>query len=195
MNELIKADTELFYAINGANNTFFDWFFAIISAHTFIGIVVFLLVLRLSITKYKKHFWVLLALVGLSFLLADRISVMCFKDVFLRLRPSHGLEDVHLVRLSDFALLYGNKGGLYGFVSSHATNVFSLATLFAKLNGKNKVLYLLLGLWGLLTMYSRIYCGYHYPLDVICGAVLGIIIGLIIYHTYDRTLIQRYMRN
>ena len=57
--------------------------------------------------------------IGLCFLLSDRISVLCFKEVFCRLRPCHALEDVRMFHTS--------CGGAYGFVSSHAANVFALA--------------------------------------------------------------------
>ncbi|MEE1112603.1 MAG: phosphatase PAP2 family protein, partial [Bacteroidales bacterium] len=35
-----------------------------------------------------------------------------------------------------------------------------------------------------LTAYSRIYCGVHYPGDVLCGGLLGVVLGLLIYMLY-----------
>jgi undecaprenyl-diphosphatase len=35
--------------------------------------------------------------------------------------------------------------------------------------------------WALISSYSRIYIGVHYPGDVLAGAVLGILVGLIIW--------------
>jgi undecaprenyl-diphosphatase len=113
----------------------------------------------------------------------------------MRLRPSHALEGVNLVKFSDFQLIYDSKGGLYGFVSSHATNAFCLATVFAKLSRKRNLLIPILIVWGLLTMYSRVYCGVHYPTDVLCGAILGIAIGLLISYIYELLLRNKRFKN
>lgn len=185
MDSLIAYDTQLFYLINGARGSFSDWFFAIISSHLFFGIFIFAMVLWLSVSQFKKSFWHILILVAVCFLLADRISVLCFKDVFMRLRPSHALEGVNLVKFSNFQLIYDSKGGLYGFVSSHATNALCLTTVFASISRHRKSVILIMGIWSLLTMYSRIYCGVHYPADVICGALLGIVIGLFVSWGYN----------
>ncbi|MDD4067420.1 MAG: phosphatase PAP2 family protein [Bacteroidales bacterium] len=188
MEAILNKDTVLFYLINGQRNPFFDYLFGFLSHNLSFVIAILLAVIFLSIKKFNKHFWILLVLVVLSFLLADRISVLCFKDVFQRLRPSHALEGVNLVKFSYWNLIYDYKGGLYGFVSSHAANAFSLATIFAVLGKKYKLLPILIYSWAILVGYSRIYCGVHYPSDVIVGGILGIGIGLLIVMLYKLVL-------
>ncbi|MDD2575970.1 MAG: phosphatase PAP2 family protein [Bacteroidales bacterium] len=188
MEAILNKDTVLFYLINGQRNPFFDYLFGFLSHNLSFVIAILLAVIFLSIKKFNKHFWILLVLVALSFLLADRISVLCFKDVFQRLRPSHALEGVNLVKFSSWNLIYDYKGGLYGFVSSHAANAFSLATIFAVLGKKYKLLPILIYSWAILVGYSRIYCGVHYPSDVIVGGILGIGIGLLIVMLYKLVL-------
>ncbi|MDR1006864.1 MAG: phosphatase PAP2 family protein [Bacteroidales bacterium] len=190
IESLIDFDKTLFSAVNSFRSDWADWFFAILSSHLFIAIVVSAVAIYLMLTQYRKRWWHILILIALSFLLADRISVLCFKDVFMRLRPSHLMPDVFVCKLSNFHLIYDNKGGLYGFVSSHAANVFSLAALFALLSRK-RILTISVFVWAILTGYSRIYCGYHYPADVVCGGLLGVIIGLILFLTYSY-LIKRF---
>ena len=113
----------------------------------------------------------------LCFLLSDRISVMVFKDVFCRLRPCHALDSVRMYNTS--------CGGLYGFVSSHAANVCALAMFFTlryrkKLQPRWVLPVLMFG-WAALVCYSRPYLGKHYPGDVVCGGLLGIVVGTIVF--------------
>jgi undecaprenyl-diphosphatase len=170
---LTTLDTQLFYFINGAYHPFFDIVFGILSKHWNIAVVLVSVFVLVTLRKEPKSWWLVLLCIGLSFLIADRVSVMCFKDVVCRLRPCHALEGVRT--------LHG-CGGRYGFVSSHAANVFSLATFFALLYAhKIKLLPWLIFAWAVLVAYSRIYLGVHYPLDVICGALLGVASGTLCY--------------
>jgi undecaprenyl-diphosphatase len=123
----------------------------------------------------KSFLWVVLAII-VSITLTDRLSVMAFKDVFMRYRPCHNMEimdKIHLVK--EYC------GGQYGFVSSHAANYAGLGTLFyGLLRFQFPRSYLIFILWVFIIGYSRIYIGVHYPLDVLGGWILGWIIGSIV---------------
>jgi undecaprenyl-diphosphatase len=130
--------------------------------------------------KYKRKFLVILLFIILAATLADQISVL-FKNNFQRLRPCHepSLEGlIHLVN--------GECGGKFGFVSSHATNSFNVA-LISLLFIKKRWYTIGIILWALVVGYSRIYLGVHYPGDVICGSLLGALIGWSIYRLYELT--------
>jgi undecaprenyl-diphosphatase len=63
--------------------------------------------------------------------------------------------------------------------SSHAANTFGLA-VFLNLKMKGKLRFLPgLFLWAALISYTRIYLGVHYPMDIIIGALVGVIAALI----------------
>jgi len=110
-------------------------------------------------------------------LIADKISVHLFKDIFERLRPCYNLEIAKQVHTID-----GYCGGQFGFVSSHAANSFALAIFSGFLFKKQyKYTLIIMLLWAVLVSYSRIYVGVHYPADVIVGALLGSSIGIFVF--------------
>jgi len=150
-----------------------------------IPLYIFFLVLIIKEFKWKSV-WVLLAVIFLV-TLCDQISVRAFKEVFQRLRPCHepALEGlVHLVN--------GKCGGQFGFVSSHAANTFGLASFLILLfKGTYKKMYIPMLIWASLVAYSRIYLGVHYPGDVICGALLGSALGLMVYLAFARLVLMK----
>lgn len=187
IDKILSLDTELFRLINHARSPFLDYVFAFFSAHWSIGLVLILFFIFLLREKGTKHWYLYILCIALCFLLADRISVICFKDVFCRLRPSHALDDAITVALKHFELVYDYKGGKYGFVSSHAANTFALITslsLVVRGSKRENLFFCLMLFWGVVVGYSRVYCGFHYPLDVLCGAMLGVLIGVGVYYIY-----------
>jgi undecaprenyl-diphosphatase len=171
-NWLNNPDTNLFLSVNRNHSDYFDAFYALFTS-MITWIPFYLLVLFLVFRKYNQYgFWVLIALV-ISTILSDQLSVL-IKELVQRYRPSHEpalLGKVHLPI---------GAGGDYGFVSSHAANTFAFAFLMGSLS-KNIRLFLLLIGWAIVTAYSRIYVGVHYPLDILGGAVLGGLIGWTAY--------------
>ena len=174
MIETLKSwDTQLFLFLNGEHNVFWD-FVMFWASNKLIWIPLYITFI-FFIYKYHKTntLWFLLATI-LLIALSDLISVHLFKNVFMRLRPCHesSLEGlVHLVN---------NKcGGQYGFISSHATNHFAIATFLSiHLGSKIKYFSFLIILWAAFISYSRIYLGVHYPGDVFGGVIVGSLIGL-----------------
>jgi len=113
----------------------------------------------------------------LTFLLTDQISSSLIKEWVQRIRPCH------IAQWEDRIHLLEGKGGLFSFVSSHAANVFGLAA-FTSLVYRKKWYTTILFLWAFLVSYSRIYVGKHFPGDVIFGALIGILLGWMIYKIY-----------
>ena len=181
---MLEFDTTVFHWINSHNAPWLDWLLWAASQPWSWAVVLTAAIVALCHGRPPAVWLWTLAGIGLCFLLADRISVLCFKDVFCRLRPCHALEGVRMFRTS--------CGGQYGFVSSHAANVFALA-LFLSLRRKrdrrpvastrltNHGFQVLLILWACLVGYSRPYLGKHYPGDVLCGALLGLLIGTAVF--------------
>lgn len=111
----------------------------------------------------------------LTVVLCDQLSASVIKPLCQRLRPSHCAA---LVGQLHFVGSY--RGGMYGFVSSHAANAFGIVTLVALTMRRRRIaiaLYALAACVG----YSRIYLGVHYPGDVLVGGVIGCGIGYGVY--------------
>lgn len=182
IDSLKEIDRNLFLFLNGNHNPFLDDIMYLIST-TFIWIPLFIFFIFYAYKKngLKSSIIILVGLL-LCVLLADQISVHLFKNVFKRFRPSHNLdigEFVHLY-LKPNGEVY--KGGLYGFVSSHAANYFAMFTFVFLSFKQYSKWWIMLFFVASLIGYSRIYLGVHYPLDIIGGGILGVIIGFLVFY-------------
>lgn len=177
-------DRALFLKLNAIHSPFWDQLMLFVSGKIEWA-PLYLILLIFLIKHYKKQTWWLLLAIALTIVLCDQISVKVFKEGFERFRPCHNLN------LKDVVHLVNNKcGGKFGFVSSHATNTFGLATLVGLLlrrKMKTRIFVFLL-IWASIVSYSRIYLGVHYPADVIGGGLVGMSIGLSLFLAVKYTL-------
>ncbi|MEA5005167.1 MAG: phosphatase PAP2 family protein [Rikenellaceae bacterium] len=179
---IIDFDKSLFLVLNHATTPFFDGVM-VFASEKYTWSPLYLAIIFFIFFKVENHKLLirsvkpaLLTIAGilLTFAMTDMISASVIKDAVQRLRPGHDPQLEGVVRMLD------GKGGLYGFVSSHAANVFGLA-IFTSLTFRKSWYSVVIFFWATLVSYSRIYVGRHFPLDVICGALLGIFLGWIIY--------------
>lgn len=180
-------DRSLFWWINSHSNTFLDWTLWTFSQH-WSWLIVILLVYVFTTLRHDRGNWLwVLVGVALCFLLADQISNNAIKDGVQRLRPCHAMEGVRM--------FHTGKGGLYGFVSSHAANSFAIAIFFSLLYGGGKKegtrwrgewVPWVMFVWAVVVCYSRAYLGKHYPGDLVCGALLGLGVGALVYFAMSR---------
>ncbi len=190
MERVITIDQTLFRWINGHHNDLMDWTMWTFS-QGWSWAILLLVVIAFTTFKHdrKSWLWVLVG-IGLCFLLADQISNNAIKEGVQRLRPCYELEGVRM--------FHTGKGGHYGFVSSHAANSFAVAMFISLMYGgkrrtenqepetkisgyKNSAIPYVMFTWAALVCYSRAYLGKHYPGDLICGALLGLGIGAMVY--------------
>lgn len=164
-----QLDQQLFLFLNSLHSTFWDQVMVVISERV-TWIPLYMAILVALWYRYRNKFWIIVLAIALAMGASDQVSVLIKKAV-KRPRPCHEITlegEVYTVN--------GRCGGAYGFVSSHATNSFSVALLTLLLL-KKRWLTISMILWALVVGYSRIYLGVHYPGDVICGSLLGTLTG------------------
>ncbi len=162
LQSLINIDKSIFSFFNSTiSNPIFDVFFPIITNQDIWTIPILIGVIILSI-KGGKRGKISSAILVIAIILADYSSAQILKPFFQRLRPSH--------ELIDGIRLLVPKGGKYGFVSSHAANIFAAATVLSYFYIKYKKLFFTI---AVLVAFSRVYVGVHYPADIFFGSLLG----------------------
>lgn len=172
LNQLVHFDQEIFLAINqGLSNPFFDWLLPILrNPYTWAPLYLFLIIF--FIKHYGKMGMIIVAFTLINFAASDAVSSHLIKKTVKRVRPCNDLvfkNDVNLrVRC----------GSGFSFTSSHATNHFAMAFFWVVLFRRRwKHVTWLAITWAALVSFSQIYVGVHYPFDILCGALLGILIG------------------
>ena len=161
--QILTFDESLFHVINGISNPILD---AILIPATYFGSIILwaLLIIILWLKKDKK-----LSMHLLYALIINSLFSLFLKEIFTRSRPVENF-------IRENFLVEEDTG--YSFPSGHAINAFSGATILSSYyKGKLKFLFYAL---AVLTGISRVYIGVHFPLDVLFGSLIGIIIGNIV---------------
>jgi undecaprenyl-diphosphatase len=177
IEQLKRYDAQITLWINQNNAPWLDEVMWFLSSSTPFLLLIFLALFYAIRKRGFPDMWIFLGFMLLTFALSDRISVVAFKDVFLRLRPSHqeGMSELLNLYVQPNGEYY--MGGKFGFVSSHAANFCALTT-FVILNFKPRHLFFSLLLFAhLLIIYSRVYLGVHYVGDVLVGSIVGALLG------------------
>ena len=174
----IEADEQLLLALNGSHSLFWDGFMWVAtSTLTWIPAALMLLYVILKNNPWRQGV-VMVLMLALAIVAADQFASGFCKHYFMRFRPT---QDPHLMYLVH--TVNGYRGGLYGFISSHAANTFAVAT-FLSLVVRNRWFTCMMFLWALVPSYSRIYLGVHYPGDILGGMLAGCLVGWGIYRLY-----------
>lgn len=154
-----------------------DWlmyFFIFVTNYTLGEITGVALMLIFGAFKKDKYFLVISIISILIILGLDSV----LKNLFERVRPYLSIPDIHNIsdyRLNDFS-----------FPSGHTVFAFFIAYIMVgrfNITGVKKyAIYLL----AILVGFSRIYLGVHFFGDVLAGAVLGTMFGIMAMCVLDR---------
>jgi undecaprenyl-diphosphatase len=183
MEALLEYEREWFLWINNSHTCLLDvimWAFAGVWIWCPVLLVPFYFVWK----KRKKALPVVLSTVSVV-ALSLLVSACVFKPAFTRFRPTTHPSFVDCVTLlNDY-----HAGGMYGFISGHATTAFGFA-VFSLLLVRRKAYTVAILLWAVMMGYSRIYLGAHFISDVVAGLMVGSLLGWGVYRLYKRAAIH-----
>ena len=171
---LNDIDTDALLAVNGLHDMFQDAFWWMVSAKWSSALLLLALVWIL-LHQNRRHALLMLVMLAFTVLVADQVSSGLIKHLVERLRPTHDPSLDNMVHV-----INGYRGGMYGFVSSHAANFFAVATLLSFVM-RHRLVTCSLFTWALLQCYSRVYLGVHYPGDIMGGIVVGVLAGWLLW--------------
>jgi undecaprenyl-diphosphatase len=164
-------DESLFLFLNAQHNSFLDplmWLFS----DRFFWVPLYLWFLWLLYKQYPQHYWTVIGAVLLMIVASEQLCNLAKINV-MRLRPSH---EPHLQAMVH--TLNGYYGGMYGFYSGHASNAFSVALfMITSLASERRYVIPVSLIFAILTAYSRVYLGVHYPGDILVGGIMGTLLG------------------
>jgi undecaprenyl-diphosphatase len=174
---ILEFDKELFLYLNSFYNDFWDTIMLMVTRKE-TWVPFYLIILYYIIVNYRGKAILILLFLAITIVASDQVSVL-IKGLVQRLRPVHDPAIEHMVH----NVL--RKGGMYGFVSSHAANTFAIFTFTSRVF-KSRSYTILLCFWVLMVSYSRIYSGVHYPFDILGGILLGWLLARISHKLLTR---------
>lgn len=137
--------------------------------------------------NYQRKGLLVLLFLGATVGLSDFSSASIVKPLIKRPRPCKYDNSAFPHR----TLIACGNG--YSFPSSHAANHFALAVFLSSvMQRKRTLLKGLLFFWAFSIAFAQCYVGVHFPFDVLCGAILGTAIAMIMvgwYKSLDRKLL------
>ena len=184
VEEIIDFDKVVFLYLNSLGSKNFDFFWLLIT-NKYLNFTIYSSLLFVIYTKYNRTKAMNIFLLAIILILMVDQTTNLSKLFFERLRPCYD-EQISLLS----RLVSSHCGGKFSFFSAHASNSFAIAIFFSFVFKNSKILRLVLISLALLTAYSRIYIGVHYPLDVIIGAIVGTTFSI----TYIY-LLNKYLKN
>lgn len=137
-----------------------------------IGILWILLSITLICIKRTRMIGIM-TLTSLAFCIC--INNIFVKHIVARARPFDTYSDL-------FPLI--KKPTDYSFASGHTTASFAAAGILARF--LQRPLVVLIVCFSVLVAFSRLYLGVHYPTDVLCGMVIGILGSTFVYMMFKK---------
>ena len=173
MDFLLQWDYDLFHWINSDLYSARGAVIMALLRNRYVWVPLYVAIVTWIITRNNiriAYFLVIYLLIGV--LITDMVSSQVFKKNIQRTRPCNE-QRLELPVNVNATCRYS-----YSFPSSHASNHFGLVTLLIGLFNRFKTLpwKAIFYAWAGIISFAQVYVGLHYPLDIIGGALLGIVL-------------------
>lgn len=166
---ITQIDFNILNAIQSIRNPFLDTIMPLITFLGSGGIVWAVTALIMLCFKKSRKTGIVIIV---SLLLGLFLSTMGLKNVIARERPYN--TEGALLTVEN--LLIGAPSGRFSFPSGHAISSFSAATVILLYSKKSAIPAIIL---AALICFTRLYLYVHFPSDVICGALFGILLAFV----------------
>ena len=166
---ITQIDFNILNAIQSIRNPFLDTIMPLITFLGSGGIVWAVTALIMLCFKKSRKTGIVIIV---SLLLGLFLSTMVLKNVIARERPYN--TEGALLTVEN--LLIGAPSGRFSFPSGHAISSFSAATVILLYSKKLGIPAIIL---AALICFTRLYLYVHFPSDVICGALFGILLAFL----------------
>lgn len=133
-----------------------------------VGIVWIIIGLIMLFFRKTRSWGVILLCTMLVGFLVGEVAI---KNIVCRIRPCYVAQIDMIIP----------KPNSYSFPSGHSCSSFAAATVLLKMNKRFGVPALVL---AILIALSRLYNYVHFPTDVLCGIILGIVCALIVCYVF-----------
>jgi len=161
---ITQIDFNILNAIQSIRNPFLDTIMPLITFLGSGGIVWAVTALIMLCFKKSRKTGIVIIV---SLLLGLFLSTMGLKNVIARERPYN--TEGALLTVENLLI-----GGRFSFPSGHAISSFSAATAILLYSKKSAIPAIIL---AALICFTRLYLYVHFPSDVICGALFGILLA------------------
>lgn len=174
MHQLVAWDKSVLKLINSQwHHPFFDTVLPFLRiAEFWVPLYIFLIAVILINAPQNGKWWVVFAI--LTAIATNFISSDIIKENIHRLRPCNDPLNASWFRaLENFSFPHSSS-----FTSSHAANHVGLAMFIfittPHFFGRWRYLFFI---WAASICYTQMYVGVHYPLDILGGTIIGLLIG------------------
>ena len=176
---MLEADRDLFELINGlaGESRVLDNVMELLVSDFFLPVVLSLAAFalwfygRTAKERYEGQWAFLYAAVGVGF---SNLVVTIFNSAIDRPRPFFSVDDVHVLFYRPTDPSFPSNAAAFAFAI--AAGVFLVRRRWG----------LLMGLGAVLFSFARVYAGMHFPLDVVSGALIGIVTTWAFAHLLNR---------